>query len=85
MQQNIKRLEERDNNLRNLEDQTNHLNASAAGFRRGANQVRKKMWWSNQKWRCAIIVGIIIIIAIIAIGVGRFSLRGSPLAIEILT
>jgi vesicle-associated membrane protein 4 len=41
------------------------LAVSAQGFRRGANKVRKQMWWKDMKMRLLIIGGIIILIVII--------------------
>ncbi|CAD6944137.1 unnamed protein product [Tilletia controversa] len=39
----------------------------AQGFRRGANRVRKQMWWKDMKMRIIIGVGILILICIIVI------------------
>jgi len=48
---------------------TDHLAVSAQGFRRGANRVRKQMWWKDMKMRMCIAVGIIILLVIIIVPV----------------
>ena len=45
MQNNIQKVSERGENLDNLQHKTDNLAVSAQGFRRGANRVRKQMWW----------------------------------------
>ncbi|KAL7009644.1 Vesicle membrane receptor protein (v-SNARE) [Cystobasidiomycetes sp. EMM_F5] len=45
MQDNIKKVAERGERLDSLQDKTDTLAVSAQGFRRGANRVRKAMWW----------------------------------------
>lgn len=45
MRDNINKVAERGDNLENLQGKTDGLAESAQSFRRGANQVRKKMWW----------------------------------------
>jgi vesicle-associated membrane protein 4 len=47
------------------------LSATAGQFKRGANQVRKRMWWKDLKWKIIIAVTILVIIGII---IGRFLL-----------
>lgn len=47
MQENIERMRERGENLDSLQDKTENLSVSAQGFRRGANRVRKNMWWKD--------------------------------------
>jgi vesicle-associated membrane protein 4 len=44
---------------------------SAQNFRRGANRVRKQMWWKDMKMRMCLIVGIIILIVIIVVPAGE--------------
>ncbi|KAI9276248.1 hypothetical protein BY458DRAFT_506093 [Sporodiniella umbellata] len=41
------------------------LQATAGHFRRGANQVRKRMWWKDLKWKIIIAVTILAILGII--------------------
>lgn len=49
-----------------IENKTDNLAISAQGFRRGANRVRKDMWWKDMKMRmCLILVVIILLIVII--------------------
>lgn len=47
MQDNIKKVAERGERLDSLQDKTDTLAVSAQGFRRGANRVRKAMWWKD--------------------------------------
>lgn len=67
MQQNIKAMGERGEKLDKLQHQTDNLAASAQGFRRGANRVRKQMWWKDMKMRMCLIVGIIILLIVIIV------------------
>lgn len=53
-------------NIKKTED----LQATAGHFRRGANQVRKRMWWKDLKWKIIIAVTILVILGVI---IGRFS------------
>lgn len=69
---NIQRLTERGDHIDRLQDKSDNLNQSAQGFRRGANRVRKQMWWKNMKMRIWIIVGIIVLLLIIIIPSGTF-------------
>ena len=46
-----------------------NLAVSAQGFRRGANRVRKQMWWKDMKMRMCIVIGIIILLVIIIVPV----------------
>ncbi|OCB91000.1 synaptobrevin [Sanghuangporus baumii] len=67
MRNNINLVREREDNLQNLQDKT------AQSFRRGANKVRKNMWWKDMKnmwWKdmkMRIIIGIAIVIILIII------------------
>ena len=45
MRDNINKVAERGERLDSLESKTDNLAVSAQGFRRGANRVRKQMWW----------------------------------------
>ncbi|TQV92091.1 hypothetical protein V2A60_004392 [Cordyceps javanica] len=67
MRDNINKVSQRGERLDALQDKTDNLAASAQGFRRGANRVRKQMWWKDMKMRMCIIIGIIILLAIIII------------------
>lgn len=46
-----------------------NLANSAQGFRRGANRVRKQMWWKDMKMRMCLVGGIIILLVIIIVPV----------------
>ncbi|PCH38942.1 synaptobrevin [Wolfiporia cocos MD-104 SS10] len=51
MRENITKVAERGERLDQLQDKTDNLAVSAQGFRRGANRVRKNMWWKDMKVR----------------------------------
>lgn len=71
MKKNIDELaENRGERLDTLQDKTDNLAVSAQGFRRGANRVRKQMWWKDMKMRICIIVGIIILLIVIIVPSG---------------
>ncbi|CAG8657011.1 2052_t:CDS:2 [Acaulospora morrowiae] len=66
MRDNINRIAERGERLDALQDKTENLSVSAQGFRRGANKVRKQMWWKDMKMRIIlIIVALVLLLAII--------------------
>jgi len=67
MRDNINKVSERGPRLDSLQDKTDNLAVSAQGFRRGANRVRKQMWWKDMKMRMCLIVGIIILLVIIIV------------------
>ncbi|KAF4928144.1 Synaptobrevin-like protein 2 [Colletotrichum viniferum] len=73
MRENINKVSQRGERLDALQDKTDNLAVSAQGFRRGANRVRKQMWWKDVKMRMCLIAGIIILILIIVIPAGAFS------------
>jgi vesicle-associated membrane protein 4 len=50
MRTNMEELAKRGDNLDNLHQKTDGLAESAGQFRRGANQVRKKMWWKVSEY-----------------------------------
>ena len=72
MAYNIDLVNKRGAQIDQLQDKSENLNQSAQGFRRGANRVRKQMWWKNMKMRIWIIVGIIVLLLIIIIPSGTF-------------
>ena len=72
MSENLRNLDKRGAQIDQLQDKSENLNQSAQGFRRGANRVRKQMWWKNMKMRIWIIVGIIVLLLIIIIPSGTF-------------
>jgi len=66
MRDNITKVSDRGERLDALQDKTDNLQRSAQGFRRGANRVRKAMWWKDMKMRM-IIIAVIVVIILIAI------------------
>lgn len=70
MHDNIRMVSERGDRLENLQDKTDNLAHSAQGFHRGANRVRKVMWWKDMKMRVCLIIGIIILLIVIIVPVG---------------
>jgi len=74
MQDNLNKASQRGDRLDALQDKTDNLATSAQGFRRGANRVRKQMWWKDMKMRICIIVGIIILLIVIIVPSGKISL-----------
>ena len=73
MRENINKVSQRGERLDALQDKTDNLAVSAQGFRRGANRVRKQMWWKDMKMRMCLIIGIIILLVIIIVPTGMFS------------
>ena len=67
MKKNLESVAQRGEHIDQLQDKSENLNQSAQGFRRGANRVRKQMWWKNVKMRIWIIVGIIILLLLIIV------------------
>ncbi|KAM0326168.1 hypothetical protein ACHAQA_006763 [Verticillium albo-atrum] len=67
MRDNINKVSQRGERLDALQDKTDNLAVSAQGFRRGANRVRKQMWWKDMKMRMCLIVGVIVLLLIIII------------------
>ncbi|KAI9321006.1 synaptobrevin-domain-containing protein [Dichotomocladium elegans] len=65
MQDNIDKVMQRGERLDDLRGKTEDLQSTAHHFRRGANQVRKRMWWKDLKWKIIIGVTILIILGII--------------------
>ena len=74
MKKNLESVAQRGEHIDQLQDKSENLNQSAQGFRRGANRVRKQMWWKNMKMRIWIIVGIIILLLIIIIPSGEYQI-----------
>lgn len=67
MRGNITKVADRGERLDTLQDKTEGLAVSAEGFRRGANRVRKQMWWKDMKMRMCLIAGVIILILVIVV------------------
>ena len=72
MRENINKVSQRGERLDSLQDKTDNLAVSAQGFRRGANRVRKQMWWKDMKMRMCLIVGIILLLIVIIVPSGMF-------------
>ncbi|KOS21083.1 Synaptobrevin -like protein 2 [Escovopsis weberi] len=71
MRKNIESVAQRGENLDRLQDKTNNLAESAHDFRRGANRVRKQMWWKDMKMRICLVVGIILLLVVIIVPAGE--------------
>lgn len=71
MRDNINKVSQRGERLDHLQDKTDNLAVSAQGFRRGANRVRKAMWWKDMKMRMWIAIGVVILLVIIIVPSGR--------------
>ncbi|KAH6605186.1 synaptobrevin [Trichoderma cornu-damae] len=67
MHENMNKVAQRGQNLDALQDKTNNLAESAQDFRRGANRVRKQMWWKDMKMRVCIVIGIILLLVVIIV------------------
>jgi len=67
MRENITKVTERGTQIDTLNTKTENLAQSAQGFRRGANRVRKQMWWKDMKMRMCIAFGIVILLVIIIV------------------
>ena len=77
MRSNINKVSERGENLNSLQDKTDNLAMSAQGFRRGANRVRKQMWWKDMKMRMCLIIGIVILLIVIIVPSGKCLTRNT--------
>jgi vesicle-associated membrane protein 4 len=73
MRENISKVSQRGERLDSLQDKTDNLAVSAQGFRRGANRVRKQMWWKDMKMRVCLIVAVIILIIVIVVPAGMYN------------
>jgi vesicle-associated membrane protein 4 len=69
MKDNIVKVTERGEGIDSLQGKTETLAVSAQGFRRGANRVRKNMWWKDMKMRIIIGAAIAIIVVIIVVSI----------------
>lgn len=67
MRSNIIGVSERGERLDSLQDKTDNLAVSAQGFRRGANRVRKQMWWKDMKMRVCLVICVIILLVVIIV------------------
>ncbi|KAJ5372917.1 Synaptobrevin [Penicillium concentricum] len=67
MRENINKVSQRGENLDSLQDKTDNLAVSAQGFRRGANRVRKDMWWKDMKMRVCLGICVIVLLIVIIV------------------
>jgi hypothetical protein len=67
MRENINKVSQRGERLDSLQDKTDNLAVSAQGFRRGANRVRKQMWWKDMKMRVCLAVCVIVLLIVIIV------------------
>jgi len=67
MHENLVEGARRGGKIEDLHDKTETLANSAQGFRRGANKVRKQMWWKDMKMRMCLIAGIVILLVVIIV------------------
>ena len=71
MHSNLNKTAQRGAQLDVLNQKTDDLSTQASSFRRGANKVRKQMWWKDMKMRICIIVGIILLLVVIIVPSGK--------------
>lgn len=71
MRENINKVSQRGENLDSLQDKTDNLAVSAQGFRRGANRVRKDMWWKDMKMRVCLVICVIVLLVVIIVPSGK--------------
>jgi vesicle-associated membrane protein 4 len=76
MRENINKVSQRGERLDSLQDKTDNLAVSAQGFRRGANRVRKQMWWKDMKMRVCLVVCVIVLLVVIIVP-GKLAKRRS--------
>lgn len=62
---NIEKILERGERIELLVDKTDHLQNEAFNFRRGARQLKNKMWWRNVRLWCFMGLGAILVLYII--------------------
>ncbi|KAI8399265.1 v-SNARE coiled-coil homology domain profile [Nakaseomyces glabratus] len=74
MRNNINKVAERGEMLTSIDDKADNLAMSAQGFKRGANRVRRQMWYNDLKMRmCLFLVIVILLVVIIVPIVVHFS------------
>ncbi|EAW08811.1 SNAP receptor SNC2 [Aspergillus clavatus NRRL 1] len=77
MRSNIFKVSERGERLDSLQDKTDNLAVSAQGFRRGANRVRKQMWWKDMKMRVCLVICVILLLVVIIVPAGMIPIPTS--------
>ena len=81
MRENINKVSQRGENLDSLQDKTDNLAVSAQGFRRGANRVRKDMWWKDMKMRVCLVICVIVLLVVIIVPSGKLALADFVLTV----
>ncbi|KAL6942061.1 Vesicle membrane receptor protein (v-SNARE) [Hanseniaspora vineae] len=67
MRDNINKVAERGERLTAIEDKADNLAVSAQGFKRGANRVRKQMWWKDLKMKMCLVLAVIILLIVVIV------------------
>ncbi|KND00639.1 uncharacterized protein SPPG_03765 [Spizellomyces punctatus DAOM BR117] len=69
MQDNINKVMQRGEQLDTLQDKTEDLQNSSLQFKRGANRVRKQMWWKDMKMKLILggVIAAVLIIIIVSV------------------
>lgn len=67
MRDNINKVAERGERLTSIEDKADNLAVSAQGFKRGANRVRKQMWYKDLKMKACLFIVIICLLVVIVV------------------
>ncbi|KAI9763407.1 MAG: SNAP receptor, synaptobrevin [Geoglossum simile] len=80
MRENINKVADRGDKIDALGSKADNLVHSTREFRRGANKVRKDMWWKDMKMRMCLVVGIIILLVVIIVPIGK-----SPRCLSVLS
>ncbi|TPX59688.1 hypothetical protein PhCBS80983_g02261 [Powellomyces hirtus] len=81
MQDNINKVMQRGEHLDTLQNKTDDLQNSSLQFKRGANRVRKQMWWKDMKMKLilgAVIAAILIIIIVTVVSQTKGSSEPAP-------
>ena len=66
MQENVKKVLERDEKLENLENKSENLHDGAKRFSNMAIKLKRKMWWKNIK----VIIILVVVVLILALILG---------------
>lgn len=74
MQNNVRAVQERGENLENLEDKTARLQESSAQFSKNATKVKENLKWKQMR-RAIIIAVVVIVILAVAGGVAAVMLK----------
>lgn len=73
MQDNIDKVMQRGEQLDSLQNKTDDLQNNSLQFKRGANKVRKMMWWKDMKMK--LILGGVVVVLIVVIVVSVVTTR----------